>query len=97
MVIAGLLALGTLAGCSRSDTEVAEKLAQAEAAATRAEEAAKRVEDLSKGKPTPAPEVTEEAEEPDFVPDDDEPLPPPEPGEEEQEPDPRAAPTAPAP
>lgn len=68
-----------LAGCSGRDSDVAEKLARAEAAADRAEDAAKRAETAAKRLPPPPVDAAPaEEEEPADQPA-DEPAPEPEP------------------
>ena len=61
VLIAFATVLG-LAGCSGRDTDMAEKLARAEAAAQRAEAAATRAETAAKREPARAPEPVEEDE-----------------------------------
>ena len=63
----GCLGMSLLAGCSGRDTVSAERLAEMNAAAARAEAAADRAEKaVAKigAAPSPAPTFTEEAEEP---------------------------------
>lgn len=62
LVLAATALALMLSGCSGRDTDMAEKLARAEAAAARAEAAAKRAEAAARLGPAPAPAPADEEE-----------------------------------